>query len=183
MDDMNLDEIAEQELLNEAKRGAARASVYGALGWQKCPLKPTNKVFLQNILLSTLSAKRRRDADSDSVMDSPKRRLLEADFREANSLRNRIEIDKKTIPDERQTLVNFRDNETQSKSSRKSDEKSSGQKYSRSSSSTVEVHPFRKRRKEHSRRRSSSRSSSSKPLVSSKHHKDSKKLSPKKHRH
>jgi hypothetical protein len=48
--------LAEEELLREAQRGASRAAVGGALAWQKCPLQPTNKRFLVNMIQYTVSA-------------------------------------------------------------------------------------------------------------------------------
>jgi hypothetical protein len=46
--------LAEEELLREARRGASRAAVGGALAWQKCPLPPTNKRFLSNMIQYTI---------------------------------------------------------------------------------------------------------------------------------
>lgn len=48
--------LAEEELLREAQRGASRAAVGGALAWQKCPLQPTNKRFLVNMIQYTINA-------------------------------------------------------------------------------------------------------------------------------
>jgi len=48
--------LAEEELLREAQRGASRAAVGGALAWQKCPLQPTNKRFLVNMIQYTVNA-------------------------------------------------------------------------------------------------------------------------------
>jgi hypothetical protein len=48
--------LAEEELLREAQRGASRAAVGGALAWQKCPLQPTNKRFLFNMIQRTINA-------------------------------------------------------------------------------------------------------------------------------
>jgi hypothetical protein len=48
--------LAEEELLREAQRGASRAAVGGALAWQKCPLQPTNKRFLFNMIQHTINA-------------------------------------------------------------------------------------------------------------------------------
>jgi len=53
---LDLDKLAEEELLREAQRGASRAAVGGALAWQKCPLQPTNKRFLVNMIQYTVNA-------------------------------------------------------------------------------------------------------------------------------
>ncbi|XP_047108525.1 protein POLR1D-like [Schistocerca piceifrons] len=54
--DKSLDELAEEELLKEAKRAAERASIAGALGWQKCPLRQMNKTFLNNTVINIMHA-------------------------------------------------------------------------------------------------------------------------------
>jgi hypothetical protein len=53
---LDLDKLAEEELLREAQRGASRAAVGGALAWQKCSLLPTNKRFLVNMIQYTVNA-------------------------------------------------------------------------------------------------------------------------------
>jgi hypothetical protein len=53
--------LAEEELLREAQRGASRAAVGGALAWQKCPLQPTNKRFLVNMIQYTLNANKLKE--------------------------------------------------------------------------------------------------------------------------
>lgn len=65
-DEDNLARLAEEEILNETHRAAIRASQAGALGWKKCPLKPTNKKFLQNTLIHALSSNKHRDRTSRS---------------------------------------------------------------------------------------------------------------------
>ena len=47
----DLDRLARQMLLEEAKRNKARAETHGALGWQK-PTLVTNRKFLCNTLIS-----------------------------------------------------------------------------------------------------------------------------------
>ncbi|XP_064637188.1 uncharacterized protein LOC135493634 [Lineus longissimus] len=49
-----LERIATEELLREAKRGAERVREMGIFGWQKSPVPPVNKRFLNNTLSSTL---------------------------------------------------------------------------------------------------------------------------------
>ncbi|XP_013405633.1 uncharacterized protein DDB_G0283697 [Lingula anatina] len=49
-----LERLATQELMNEAKRGAERAKDYGSFGWLKSHVPPANKRFLANTLVSTL---------------------------------------------------------------------------------------------------------------------------------
>jgi hypothetical protein len=53
--------LAEEELLREAQRGALRAAVGGALAWQKCPLPPTNKRFLSNMIQYTINANKLKE--------------------------------------------------------------------------------------------------------------------------
>lgn len=50
-DDAELDRLARQMLLDEAKRNKIRAETQGALGWQK-PTHVTNRKFLRNTLIS-----------------------------------------------------------------------------------------------------------------------------------
>ena len=42
--------LAEEALLQEARRGAERAEMYGPSGWLRPKLPPTNKRFLHNML-------------------------------------------------------------------------------------------------------------------------------------
>ncbi|XP_076319368.1 uncharacterized protein LOC143230169 [Tachypleus tridentatus] len=51
---VSLDEQAVAELQQEAKRGAARAELVGALGWKKPTGMKLNKIFLHNTILSTV---------------------------------------------------------------------------------------------------------------------------------
>lgn len=60
-DKSDLDKLAEEELLWEARRGASRAAVGGALAWQKCPLPPTNKRFLSNVIQYTINANKLKE--------------------------------------------------------------------------------------------------------------------------
>jgi hypothetical protein len=53
--------LAEEELLREARRGASRAAVGGALAWQKCPLPPTNKRFLSNMIQYTIHSNKLKE--------------------------------------------------------------------------------------------------------------------------
>jgi hypothetical protein len=53
--------LAEEELLREARRGASRAAVGGAMAWQKCPLPPTNKRFLSNMIQYTINSNRLKE--------------------------------------------------------------------------------------------------------------------------
>ncbi|XP_072040904.1 uncharacterized protein [Amphiura filiformis] len=54
MDDNELERLAVEELLGEAKRGKERAETMGTYGWKKRNMT-TNKRFLRNTLLGTLS--------------------------------------------------------------------------------------------------------------------------------
>ncbi|KAJ8297535.1 LOW QUALITY PROTEIN: hypothetical protein KUTeg_024066 [Tegillarca granosa] len=70
-----LERLAAEELLKEAKRGAERAKEMGSLGWQKTPVPPANKVFLKNITIrgSSRDRKRKRSHDSDEYHRSPRK--------------------------------------------------------------------------------------------------------------
>lgn len=57
--DEELEQLARQEILRETKLCAERAKEHGAYGWQKPRIRPTNKNFLRNTLLSTLADRRR----------------------------------------------------------------------------------------------------------------------------
>lgn len=57
--DEELEQLARQEILRETKLCAERAKEQGAYGWQKARIRPTNKNFLRNTLLSTVADRRR----------------------------------------------------------------------------------------------------------------------------
>jgi hypothetical protein len=59
LDDSELNALAVEELLKEAKRGKIRAEQVGALGWQKCPLPTVNRRFVGTMVLGTVSERRR----------------------------------------------------------------------------------------------------------------------------
>ncbi|XP_034231695.1 protein POLR1D-like [Thrips palmi] len=60
MDDEELERLAAEELLKEAKQGAARAVVHGALGWKKDHAPRPNKRFLTTTLANTMQHNHRR---------------------------------------------------------------------------------------------------------------------------
>ncbi|KAI8499959.1 hypothetical protein Bbelb_222760 [Branchiostoma belcheri] len=60
MNEGDLEKLAVEELLREAKRGRERAKDMGPAGWDKCPVPPANKRFLINTLASQLSDKKRQ---------------------------------------------------------------------------------------------------------------------------
>lgn len=66
MDDQQLERLAQEELLQEAKRAQKRAEEMGAVGWQRCPLPATNKRFLHNMLVSTLEPRRKKIRQEDN---------------------------------------------------------------------------------------------------------------------
>lgn len=66
MDDKELERLAQEELLQEAKRGQKRAEVMGPVGWQRCPLPTTNKRFLHNVLASTLEPRKKKPRQTDT---------------------------------------------------------------------------------------------------------------------
>lgn len=53
--------LAREELLREGKSAQTRTETLGAVGWQACPLPPTNKRFLRNTLLGTLTRKESKE--------------------------------------------------------------------------------------------------------------------------
>eukprot|EP00117_Sycon_ciliatum_P000878 scpid38483/ scgid6773/ len=61
MDEEALEKQALEELLRESDRAKARADLVGPSGWAKPSLPKTNKRFLSNTLLSTLSSRRHAD--------------------------------------------------------------------------------------------------------------------------
>nr|CAD7456937.1 unnamed protein product [Timema tahoe] len=93
--------LAEEELLREAKRGAARASVSGPLGWVKCPLRPTNKRFLRNTILHTINnnsrhaskTRKNQDLRNKSVLSSNSKTSVDSTKYQPNK---RVEGHKKT---------------------------------------------------------------------------------------
>uniref|UniRef100_A0A1E1WYA8 Uncharacterized protein n=1 Tax=Amblyomma aureolatum TaxID=187763 RepID=A0A1E1WYA8_9ACAR len=58
LSDEELERLAREEILRETKLRAERAKDHGAYGWQKPRIHPTNKNFLKNTLLSTLTSRR-----------------------------------------------------------------------------------------------------------------------------
>jgi len=60
MDNNELERLAQEELLQEAKRAKSRAEEMGPMGWQRCPLPVTNKRFLRNVLVSTLEPRKKK---------------------------------------------------------------------------------------------------------------------------
>lgn len=65
MDDEELQRLAQEELLQEAKRAQKRAEEMGPIGWQRCPLPATNKRFLHNMLISTLEPREKKSRCED----------------------------------------------------------------------------------------------------------------------
>lgn len=53
---MNCSRLAEEELLREAKRAAARAEISGIDGYKQCPLYKTNKRFLTNTIVNNIKS-------------------------------------------------------------------------------------------------------------------------------
>ncbi|XP_043198263.1 protein POLR1D-like [Amphibalanus amphitrite] len=83
MDDEDLNRLAAEELLKEAKRGEARAQVGGSMAWLPGTVPNTDKRFLANTLRHTLASNRvrerhvagpyRRRPDGDSGRGDPPR--------------------------------------------------------------------------------------------------------------
>ena len=72
--DDELDRLARQMLLEEAKRNKIRAETHGALGWQK-PKLVTNRKFLCNTLISNAVHNiHRNQREEQQRMKSRKRR-------------------------------------------------------------------------------------------------------------
>jgi len=68
MDDVELEKLAREEILKEAKRAKSRADLVGPQGWQKCPLIPTNKRFLQNTLFSVLGSNMKKNTSKKNKL-------------------------------------------------------------------------------------------------------------------
>lgn len=85
--DEELEQLARQEILRETKLCAERAKEHGAYGWQKARIRPTNKNFLRNTLLSTLADRRRDGRESGSAAKSPGRAAEAVPKRSANAER------------------------------------------------------------------------------------------------
>uniref|UniRef100_A0A915KQP1 Uncharacterized protein n=1 Tax=Romanomermis culicivorax TaxID=13658 RepID=A0A915KQP1_ROMCU len=56
--DLELEKLARDQLLKEAKRGAVRAQTMGSQGWLKPKIPPPNKQFLQRTLASSVITKK-----------------------------------------------------------------------------------------------------------------------------
>lgn len=72
MDNEELERLAQQELLLEAKRAKSRAEEVGPVGWQRCPLPVTNKRFLHNVLASTLEPKKKKSRKTETYKTKKK---------------------------------------------------------------------------------------------------------------
>ncbi|XP_068249663.1 protein POLR1D-like [Palaemon carinicauda] len=72
--DDELSRLAEQALLQEAKRGAIRAEISGPSGWLKKKLPSTNKKFLHNTLLGALAANRVKDRKEKNLSEIGRRK-------------------------------------------------------------------------------------------------------------
>ncbi|XP_019646761.1 PREDICTED: uncharacterized protein LOC109487217 [Branchiostoma belcheri] len=70
MNEGDLEKLAVEELLREAKRGRERAKDMGPAGWDKCPVPPANKRFLINTLASQLSDKNRQQRSERKKSDN-----------------------------------------------------------------------------------------------------------------
>lgn len=84
--------LAEEELLREAQRGASRAAVGGALAWQKCPLQPTNKSFLVNMIQFTVNAnklKKHHQLKESEITKHHSRQSVQKTNSPHNSIHNR----------------------------------------------------------------------------------------------
>ncbi|KAL5012683.1 hypothetical protein ScPMuIL_011234 [Solemya velum] len=60
----DLERLALDEIMKETMRGAERAKEFGALGWQKSPIPPANKVFLNNMMKQTIDGNTRQKTNS-----------------------------------------------------------------------------------------------------------------------
>lgn len=88
MDDKELERLAQEELLQEAKRAQKRAEEMGPTGWQRCPLPATNKRFLHNVLVSTLEPRKKKPRQEDTMQPRNQRKRTPREtpfFREKGS--------------------------------------------------------------------------------------------------
>ncbi|KAK7080129.1 hypothetical protein SK128_005805 [Halocaridina rubra] len=106
--DDELSKLAEQALLQEAKRGAIRAEISGPSGWLKSKLPSTNKKFLHNTLLGALAANRVKEerAKNQSEIGKRKRELKE---KEKNTYK-KVYIHASTKPKTAETKKYFKSN-------------------------------------------------------------------------
>jgi len=75
MDNNELERLAQEELLQEAKRAKSRAEEMGPMGWQRCPLPATNKRFLRNVLASTLEPRKKKPKQADTESHRTKKKV------------------------------------------------------------------------------------------------------------
>jgi hypothetical protein len=112
--------LAEEELLREAQRGASRAAVGGALAWQKCPLQPTNKRFLVNMLQYTVNANKLKQRHQTKKFEITKRHSGHS-VHKSNSPHNSRHNKKRTRADTCSVQDVGQKEETQKKTSKKKD--------------------------------------------------------------
>lgn len=62
--------LAEEELLREAKRAAARAEISGIIGYKQCPLFKTNKTFLTNTIVNNIKSNYIKEKQSRTVRNT-----------------------------------------------------------------------------------------------------------------
>uniref|UniRef100_UPI00358FE79E protein POLR1D-like n=1 Tax=Myxine glutinosa TaxID=7769 RepID=UPI00358FE79E len=67
--DSQLERLAREEILQEAKRGKIRAESMGPLGWQKSPIPKTNKRFLINTIKGNLQDRVSRKRSSSCQIE------------------------------------------------------------------------------------------------------------------
>ncbi|XP_027622727.1 protein POLR1D-like [Tupaia chinensis] len=70
-EDQELERKVIEELLKEAKRGKTRAEIVGPMGWMKCPLAETNKIFLMNTIKNTLPSHKEQDQEQKEGSKEP----------------------------------------------------------------------------------------------------------------
>ena len=66
-EDAELERLAVEALMKDAKRGKERAETLGPSGWRKEKIPTTNKRFLQRTLLGAVASHKRKEKEQDQV--------------------------------------------------------------------------------------------------------------------
>ncbi|XP_055617206.1 uncharacterized protein LOC129762719 isoform X2 [Toxorhynchites rutilus septentrionalis] len=102
-----LTQRAIKEIYRDTKMGSVRAAQVGALGWQSCPLKKTNKRFLNRTMTSVIQHNNRQTI---RAFHSSTRKLIELDQR--GDIRRRHRTRARSRKDDTEVFVIEDDNES-----------------------------------------------------------------------
>ncbi|XP_078369146.1 protein POLR1D-like isoform X2 [Oculina patagonica] len=101
MDNKELERLAQEELLQEAKRAKSRAEEMGPMGWQRCPLPATNKRFLRNVLVSTLEPRKKKSRQAEPTCSETKEKVQNRTVHKDRHYKNTATDQKKSADKER----------------------------------------------------------------------------------